>query len=137
MIAINVKEDLWNRVQRSLYKRTTKIGFILDQSHLRSYESSMLSSVRLIKMKSYELAFRLRRNILQIFREELKGIFFVYSFIISNDFNERNEISNGGGLIKVTAVSLLVSQSMPFCISKWSFAPSNGCEIFAILNDAL
>ena len=40
-----------------------------------------------VKMKSYEFAFRLRQNILQIFREVLKGIFFVYYFIISDDFN--------------------------------------------------
>ena len=78
----------------------------------------MLSSNPLIKMMCYEPASRLRRNILQIFREALKGIFFVYSFIISTDLNERNENSNGGGLIKVSAVSLLVSQSIPFYISK-------------------
>ena len=95
----------------------TKVGFIPDQSHLRSYESRMLSSNPLIKMKSYGPAFRPLRNILQIFREALKGIFFVSSFIISADFNERNEISNGGGLIKVSAVSLLLSQSNPFCIT--------------------
>ena len=78
----------------------------------------MLSSVRLIKMKSYELALRLRRNILQIFCEALKGIFFVYSFKNSDDFNKRNEISNEGRLTKLSTVNLLVSQSIPFLISK-------------------
>ena len=126
-----------NRVPRCLYKWATKIGFIQDQSHLRLYASRILPLNPLIKMMSYEPAFRLRRIILQIFREALKGIFFVYSFIISTDLNERNENSNGGGLIKVSAVSLLVSQSIPFYISKWSFTLSNGCEIIGILNNAL
>ena len=57
MIEIHVIQKLWKRVQKSLYKRTTKTGLIPDQSNIRAYERGRLSSDRLIKLKSYELAF--------------------------------------------------------------------------------
>ena len=128
MIEIAVNWELWNRVQKSVYKRTTKTAkteHVQDQSDSRSYESGMLSSDGLTKMKSYELALGFNEIPSWFFVGHWKEYLFVFLFFFWY-FNK----SIKQGTRSFGSKGDLFLESIEFCLSSNITRNTMNCATF-------